>query len=588
MVDSNRALPIGLIEAIFTSEFAPPLFAGEATHDAALRLAAQLIRQGADDDFIRVIVTAALPEQYQGDTLDELPRMIVGARKKGIGNENSKPKVRRPRPMDVLLSLFDSQGAELFHDAANSGFIGIPTPSGGAINVSIGAEPCLRFLRELYYRATGRAIFAGDLEQMTELLRARALFDGAEFPVFTRVGGDATTACHDLGDPSGAVIEVTPNGYAPTLQPRFKMIRTQSMRPLPRAKRGGARFSGLARFKKLMGLDEERWALVLAFLLGALKSGGPYAALAVEGEQGAGKSLRCELCKAVIDPSTPMRSSLPDKVQDLMIIAAHQHLIVFDNLSGVKNDMSDALAALATKAGFQTRRLYTDDELHTFEAARPFALNGIGEFIHRPDLMDRAIPLRLEAMPEGARRTEKEIWREFDALLPELLHDLYCAVAHALANLDATPMPTEIRMADAAHWLVAAEPGAGLPAGTILATLQAAQASTQADLATQDSLFPELERVLLHGEFDGSPADLLAKLEQSVNFRSRDRYFPTTAAQLSTKLRRLRPALAKVGVIVEFPERTREGRRIRARLTEEAKQRAEQSVRARNANGPEY
>ncbi|MCC3246088.1 hypothetical protein LG047_12270 [Methylocystis sp. WRRC1] len=147
----------------------------------------------------------------------------------------------------------------------------------------------------------------------------------------------------------------------------------------------------------------------MAFLIGAIRPNGPYACLAVEGEQGSGKSTICEMCKRVIDPSIPMRSSLPDNAQNLMIIASHRHVVAFDNLSGVKNDMSEALAALATKAGFETRQLYTDGDLYTIEIARPSALNGIGDFIHRPDLMDRAIPLRLEAMPTGARRTEDEI-----------------------------------------------------------------------------------------------------------------------------------------------------------------------------------
>ena len=130
------------------------------------------------------------------------------------------------------------------------------------------------------------------------------------------------------------------------------------------------------------------------------------------------------------------------------------------------------------------------DQLATFVFARPFALNGIGEFVHRPDLMDRALPLHLEAMPDGARRTEAEIWREFDELLPELLHDLYTAVAHALANVATTPVPTSIRMADAAHWLVAAEGAVGFAPGTFVQAITDAQQGTQADLAMQELAIP--------------------------------------------------------------------------------------------------
>ena len=472
----------------------------------------------------------------------------------------------------ICSRLIEGTSADLFHDALRVAYVGIPTRQGGVINVAIGSERSNQFLQELYFRATRRALPMRDLELFAELMKARATFEGEAFPVFIRVGGGEEIVCHDLGGDDGAVIEINAQGYSVKFRPEIKMIRSQGMRKLPRPRPGDAPYSGLIKFKRLIGLDETSWGLVLAFLLGALRPEGPYPVLAVEGEQGAGKSFRCELCKRVIDPTMPMRSSLPQNAEDLMIIATHQHMIIFDNLSGVKNDMSDALAALSTKAGFQTRKLYTNNEVHTIEIARPFALNGIGEYIHRPDLMDRAIPLRLEAMPEGARRTEQEMRREFEALLPELLHDLYTAVAHALANLASTPIPTQIRMADAAHWFVAAERGVGLPPGTIIAALEAAQNATQSDLATQDSLFPELERLLRSVDFDGRPADLLRRLQDSSNSRTnRDRFFPSTAAQLSTKLRRLRAALAKAGIIVEFPERTWEGRRVIVRLTPEAR-----------------
>jgi hypothetical protein len=377
---------------------------------------------------------------------------------------------------------------------------------------------------------------------------------------------------------------VTPDGYAITYSPAVKLIRMSGMKALPLPEARAFPLSGLMKFKKLLLVDDQQWPLVLAFLIGALRPSGPYAFLAVEGEQGSGKSLRCELCKAVIDPGIPMRSSLPKSVQDLMIIANHSHVIIFDNLSGITAEMSDALAALSTKAGFRTRQLYTDAEVHAIEVTRPFMLNGIGEFIHRPDLMDRAIPLRLEAMSEIDRRTEEEIRRDFEQLLPELLDDLYMAVAHGLRTIDQIPPPTSIRMADAAHWLVAAEEGAGLPAGTILAALEKAQGTTQADLAMHDSLFGALEGVLMMADFEGRPAKLLERIREQRGDHLFDRYFPSNPSQLSNRLRRLRSALAKAGIIVEFPERTHEGRHIRAHMTDAAKE----AARAAKATGRDF
>jgi hypothetical protein len=585
MTSNETVVSIGLIRAIFSSAFTPQLFEGAETHQPALRLVGQLVRHSEDDDLVAAIVTAALPESYTGDTLKELPSMIAGARKRGFDKEPER-KQKRASASDLLSMLVMQKGAMPFHNDMRVAYLGIPTLDGGSINAPVGSERCNLFLQEVYYRKTGKALKTRERDEFTDHLRALAIFEGPRFPVFVRVGGDARAVYHDLGRDDGAVVEITVNGYAVTNKPNAKLIRMQGMKALPLPHRGERPYSGLTKFKELLMIDGEQWPLVLAFLIGAFRPAGPYAFLAVEGEQGSGKSMRCELCKAVIDPSVPMRSSLPNSVQDLMIITNHSHVVIFDNLSGIRGEMSDALAALSTRAGFQTRQLYTNDQVHTIEITRPFMLNGIGDFIHRPDLMDRAIPLRFESMPLNARRTEEQIRRDFEELLPELLHDLYTAVAHAMREIGRTSAPTSIRMADAAHWVVAAEEGAGLSKGTILAALENAQASMQADLATQDTLFLALERVLLNRDFEGRPAELLQEVSNHAEVWN-DRYFPSNPAQLSTKLRRMRPALAKAGIIIEFPERTREGRHIRARMTDEAKATAKAAGSSR-AGKPAY
>ena len=357
----SAVISIGLIKTVFESEHVPVLLQGEATHDAATRFVAQLVSQTTDLDAISVIVAASLPEDYVGDTLKEVPSMIAGAQRKGYDARPARPASGKRKPCDILAELFEANAASLFHDPLLTAYIELPTKDGhGVVNVGVESKACRLFLRELYFRHTRRAIAGRDLDEFLELLKARALFDSPIHPVFVRVGGDINRVCHDLGRDDGTVVEISGDGYKMTRQPRSEMVRTHGMQPLPLPQAGSAPYAGFDKFKRLASLDDRTWPLVLAFLIGAMRPNGPFACLAVEGEQGSGKSTICEMCKRVIDPSIPMRSSLPDNAQDLMIIASHRHVVVFDNLSGVKNDMSDALAALATKAGFEKRQLYTD------------------------------------------------------------------------------------------------------------------------------------------------------------------------------------------------------------------------------------
>ena len=91
MTENQTVVSIGLIREVFTSEFTPQLFDGIGTHEPALRLGGQLVRHTENDAAIEaVVIAAALPEAYSGDTLDELPRMIADARKKGF--DKTAPK----------------------------------------------------------------------------------------------------------------------------------------------------------------------------------------------------------------------------------------------------------------------------------------------------------------------------------------------------------------------------------------------------------------------------------------------------------------------------------------------------------------
>ena len=50
----------------------------------------------------------------------------------------------------------------------------------------------------------------------------------------------------------------------------------------------------------------------------------------------------------------------------------------------------------------------------SFDAARPVILNGIEDFVNRPDLADRSLFLTLEPIPEEHRRSEQELWAAFE------------------------------------------------------------------------------------------------------------------------------------------------------------------------------
>ena len=102
----------------------------------------------------------------------------------------------------------------------------------------------------------------------------------------------------------------------------------------------------------------------------------------------------------------------------------------------------------------------------SFKAARPTVLNGIEDIIGRSDLVDRAILLTLGPIGEEQRRSETELWREFELARPAILGALLDAAAHGLRAVGSVHLGRLPRMADFALWATASAKQVSAPAST--------------------------------------------------------------------------------------------------------------------------
>jgi hypothetical protein len=233
-------------------------------------------------------------------------------------------------------------------------------------------------------------------------------------------------------------------------------------------------------------------------------------------------------------------------------------VLAFDNVSGLPAWISDTLCRLATGGGFAVRQLYTDQDEVLFDAARPVILNGIEDIVTRPDLADRAIFLMLEPIPEDRRRSEKELWADFNAIRPQLLGTLLDAVSHGLKRLPDTRLGTLPRMADFALWATACET-ALWPAGTFGAAYAGNRDEAVDSVIEADPVGSAVRSLMnTRTEWTGTASDLLGALEEEVGEKVREtKTWPSSARALSGRVRRAATILRKVGIDITFE---REGR----------------------------
>jgi len=318
------------------------------------------------------------------------------------------------------------------------------------------------------------------------------------------------------------------------------------MMPMPIPERGGS-IEVLRSFLNVR--SDVDFVLVVAWALACLRERGPYPVLVLSGEQGSAKSTFASIMRALIDPNTAPLRALPREDRDLFIAASNGHVLAFDNVSGLKDWISDTLCRLATGGGFAVRQLYTDGDEILFDAQRPAILNGIEDSVTRPDLADRAVFLTLEPIPEDQRRPEQELWAAFEAERPRILGVLLDAVVGGLKRLPETRLEKLPRMADFALWATACET-ALWPAGTFWSAYGGNLAQAVEEILDANPVAATIrDLIILRGEWRGTRSELLAVLSELAGDRlAKSKDWPATETALSGRLRRAAPNLRKIGI----------------------------------------
>ncbi len=467
----------------------------------------------------------------------------------------------RPSQATMLVQLALKADAELFHNAAGDGFVTVQVGGHGE-TWPVRSKAMRLWLTKLYFDFTDAAPNSEALQAAINTLGAIARFEGTELPVYLRVGEHDGRLYLDLCDRDWRAVEIGPDGWRIISNPPIRFRRTAGMLPLPLPEPGGS-LENLRPFLNVRPKTDEpedpRFVLATAWLLAALHPRGPYPILGLAGEQGTAKSSFARVLRELVDPNSAPLRSLPRENRDLFIAATNGHVIVFDNVSDLLDWLSDSLCRLATGGGFATRQLYTDGEEVLFFAIRPIILNGIEDFVSRPDLADRSLLLTLEEMPDDRRRAEREFWTAFEGERPRILGALLDAVAHGLKMLPHTKLAQLPRMADFALWISACE-GALWSPGTFMAAYDANRDAAVETVLEADAVATTVRSLMSkRTSWEGTATDLLSALNgETTEAVQREKKWPKDGRAVSGRLRRATPGLRQIGITVE---RDREGKK---------------------------
>jgi hypothetical protein len=449
---------------------------------------------------------------------------------------------------------------DLFHSAAGTAFADILV-DGHRETWPIRSKRFRGWLRRRYYEVTGGALSEHAISSELKLLEARAQFDAPERSVHVRIAEHEPHIYLDLADEHWGAVEIGPDGWRVNEYPPVRFRRPAGMLPLPVPQPGGS-VEALFPFLNLSSRSE--LVLVVAWLLAALRPGGPYPLLAISGEQGSAKTVLSKMLKALVDPNAAPVRALPREERELMIAANNGYLLAFDNLSNLPAWLSDALCRLASGGSFAVRQLYTDDDEMLFRAARPLLVNGIEDVITRPDLADRSIFLTLPPVADARRQSERELWQQFELARPSILGGLLDLVVHGLRTLPGIALDRLPRMADFALWAAACETAIWRP-GTFGGAYEANRSIAIETSIEADPVAACVREIMAErSSWTGSAADLLrAGSGWSSSGIPRDRTgWPKNPRALAGRLRRAQTFLRVLGIDITFSREGRAGNRI--------------------------
>ena len=427
----------------------------------------------------------------------------------------------------------------------------VPKISGDA-QVNVESSSFEDWLISKFFNLTSTPVHSSSITSLVKVITAKIREETInKKSLALRVVDHNSKLIINLGNIDGGVIVMDEGKWEiENLSSDLIFMRNKSQESFPYPKVNG----NLNLLRNYINLPDEKWYLLLGFILGCYHPKGPYPILIVQGTNGAGKSSFAKIMKKLIDPASEFIRSFPSTEKELFMAAISNHLLIYDNLSGLKKDMSDALCKLSTGAAYSTKTLYTTMDETTISATRPVIVNGIDYIAAREDLKDRAIILEIPKIKDVNRVDEETFWNSFNTDLPFILGGLFDVLAEIYHTYRSIKLPETPRMADFIKWVTAGEGKIGLNKFEFINIYKKHKVEAAIDSIEDDTLALGITKFLEHSNVLQGTASEIIKLVGDIlrrdGFYLKEDWLPPN--KFKELISRRKPALENIGITYEY------------------------------------
>ena len=278
--------------------------------------------------------------------------------------------------------------------------------------------------------------------------------------------------------------------------------------------------------------------------------------LILHGEQGSAKTTFEELIKMLVDPGKSKTLTFQRDVTEFIQQLAHNYVAAYDNISIIREWISDLLCRAVTGSGFSKRMLYTDDDDFIYNIMRCILLNGITIAATKADLLDRSLTIHLEQIKDTERRKKEDVEQHFEKIKPHLLGYIFDILVKVLVwkKENGSPNIELSRMADWTEYSEIIARCMGYKENEFLNAykkntgLQSDEVINASPVATALIRYMELST---KNDVELTATEWLTLLEKTAEDMGIDTWYkswPKAANYLSQRLRELENTLRGIGI----------------------------------------
>jgi hypothetical protein len=255
--------------------------------------------------------------------------------------------------------------------------------------------------------------------------------------------------------------------------------------------------------------------------------------------------------------------SRPKTVEDVYVASNNDWILVYDNLSSIPLDISDAFCRMATGGGFATRELYENLEEVVIDQQQPLIINGVADIVKKGDLASRIVTVTLPTITTDNRIDESEWEKRFTDAQPRILGALLDLLSYVTAELPKVKCPLP-RMADFAKLGVALDTvteNTGKPHSFAERYAESNRQGTMTIIENSPTYRPLWRFMVKAGSWDGTAASLLEELRKVSTFTEK-LDLPKAGNALVKELNGIAPNLRTAQIIDIRCGRTKKGSHI--------------------------